>query len=251
MSQNKHGIVSALISGVLIISFFMPLIDFLFINVSTFKIFSELAKSNLEEQWMGIVFLAYFFLVIINLFVQLIKGNKALSSIVGFIGLGILFSFMIQFNSDKSRLGDFGKIIDITDFIGAGAYVMGASMFALIVVPRFFKTQEDKEFDELIERAEMLSQDSYTSNDSQSKREKLPAQEDVNSSTEKIKKLKEKIAQQRSYTDHSEKAEQPVLQTETKTLELEELKIKKAQLEKEKLEMEIENLKKQIESMKK
>lgn len=247
MSQNKHGIVSALISGVLIISFFMPLIDFLFINVSTFKIFSELAKSNLEEQWMGIVFLAYFFLVIINLFVQLIKGNKALSSIVGFIGLGILFSFMIQFNSDKSRLGDFGKIIDITDFIGAGAYLMAASMFALIVVPRFFKTEEEKEFDELIERAEIQFQDSY----SQSKREKLPAQEDVNSSTEKIKKLKEKIAQQRSYTDHSEKAEQPVSQTETKTLELEELKIKKVQLEKEKLEMEIENLKKQIESMKK
>lgn len=251
MSQNKHGIVSALISGVLIISFFMPLIDFLFINVSTFKIFSELAKSNLEEQWMGIVFLAYFFLVIINLFVQLIKGNKALSSTVGFIGLGIFFAFILKFNSDKEKLGDFEKVFAITDFLGVGAYLMAAAMFALIVVPRFFKTEEEKEFDELIERAEKQFQDSYTSNDSQSKREKLPAQEDVNSSTEKIKKLKEKIAQQRSYTDHSEKAEQPVLQTETKTLEIEELKIKKAQLEKEKLQIEIENLKKQIESMKK
>ena len=119
MSQNKHGIVSALISGVLIISFFMPLIDIFFINVSTIKLFSELAISNHDRQWMGFAFFIYFFLVIINQFVQLIMGNKALSSIVGFIGLGILFSFMIQFNSDKSRLGDFGKIIDITDFIGA------------------------------------------------------------------------------------------------------------------------------------
>lgn len=226
--KNKAGLASAAISILLIISFFLPLIDVAFLSLSSFKIFSKIAESKSEVAWMGTVFYIYFGLVIINLLVQIAKGSKSFSSFVGITGLGLLIGFIMKFSSDKDELGRFGELIDFTDLVGVGFYIMAASMIALIVIPGFFGNKEDDEFEELIKEAERLSEYKPSSS-------RTPLRDD----TQEPKKERVQKKPKDSYDRN----------TDSQQSEIDALKAKIAKLERDRLEREIYELKKQVDNL--
>ena len=137
--KNKSGIASALISVLLIVSFFMPFTYYEGTSISTFKVFSELASHGvLAPSWF---FYIYFGLVVVNVFVQLINGNRALYSFVGGTGFGLILLFHATFQSYDVEEGIFKVLNVYPDF----AVLIGALLaLALVFVPQFFEDNEEK-----------------------------------------------------------------------------------------------------------
>ena len=260
--KNKHGIVSALISAVLIISFFMPFLEGGGESVSTLKFFQNVKEMELDNSWLSTLFFIYIGLIGLNILVQLASGSKGFSSFVGVTGIGFMILFVIVIKSEK-----FGDEIleEIKEYLGSGVWVSGLSALALIIVPQWFEDEKDEEFDNLINKAEAQVCEAEA-------RSSQPAAR--NDSTTEIDLLKAKIAQYKEKNNTTLKADEqmyatkttetpieqptvekpkaePVNPATTTTTEMDELKAKITQLEKQKLEMEIARLKNEIDAMKK
>ncbi len=266
--KNKHGIVSALISAVLIISFFMPFLEGGGESVSTLKFFQNVKEMELDNSWLSTLFFIYIGLIGLNILVQLASGSKGFSSFVGAAGIGFMILFVIVVKSEDygSEQLDFFK-----EYLGSGVWVSGLSALALIFVPQWFEDEKDEEFDNLINKAEAQVREA------EARSSQSAARKD---STTEIDLLKAKIAQykeksEQSATDNttlkadeqmyaSKTTETPIEQptvekpkaepvnpATTTTTEMDELKAKITQLEKQKLEMEIARLKNEIDTMKK
>lgn len=260
--KNKHGIVSALISAVLIISFFMPFLEGGGESVSTLKFFQNVKEMELDNSWLSTLFFIYIGLIGLNILVQLASGSKGFSSFVGATGIGFMILFVIVVKSEDygSEQLDFFK-----EYLGSGVWVSGLSALALIIVPQWFEDEKDEEFDNLINKAEAQVCEAEA-------RSSQPAAR--NDSTTEIDLLKAKIAQYKEKNNTTLKADEqmyatkttetpieqptvekpkaePVNPATTTTTEMDELKAKITQLEKQKLEMEIARLKNEIDAMKK
>ena len=137
--KNKSGIASALISVLLIVSFFMPFTYYEGTSISTFKVISELASHGvLAPSWL---FYIYIGLVVVNVFVQLINGNGALYSFVGGTGFGFIVVFYATFQSYDVEEGIF-KVLNESP--GFGVWISGLLALALVFVPQFFEDNEEK-----------------------------------------------------------------------------------------------------------
>ena len=260
--KNKHGIVSALISAVLIISFFMPFLEGGGESVSTLKFFQNVKEMELDNSWLSTLFFIYIGLIGLNILVQLASGSKGFSSFVGVTGIGFMILFVIVVKSE-----DYGseQLKFFKEYLGSGVWVSGLSALALIIVPQWFEDEKDEEFDNLINKAEAPVCEAEA-------RSSQPAAR--NDSTTEIDLLKAKIAQYKEKNNTTLKADEqmyatkttetpieqptvekpkaePVNPATTTTTEMDELKAKITQLEKQKLEMEIARLKNEIDAMKK
>ena len=139
--KNKSGIASALISVLLIVSFFMPFTYYEGTSISTFKVISELASHGvLGPSWF---FYIYFGLVVVNVFVQLINGNRALYSFVGGTGFGLMVLFATTFQSYDVEEGIF-KVLVLNESPGFGVLISGLLALALVFVPQCFEDEKEK-----------------------------------------------------------------------------------------------------------
>ena len=262
--KNKHGIASALISIVLIISFFMPFLSGGGESISTFDFFKGVASSGYKE-WVGILFFIYMGLVGINILVQLANGSKGFSSFVGSAGIGFMILFVIVIKSDK--FGD-EFLEGIKDNLGAGVWVSGLSILALMIVPQFF--EDDDELDELYKDIE------FSEEELEPKKAPSYVQVQINNinTNDEVAKLKERIAKleqkKNDVTENTDsqptikgtssdlealKAEADELKAEAEELKAESEKLRtilaqreveKARLQKEKLLEEIAKMKKEL-----
>ena len=131
--KNKSGFAAAFISVLLIISFFMPSAYSKGISISTFKVFSELTSyDTLGASWLGVLFFTYFGLVVVNVFVQLINGNRALYSFVGGTGFGLIPVFYTTFQS-----------YDV-EVLNVSVWISELLALALVFVPQFFEDEKEK-----------------------------------------------------------------------------------------------------------
>lgn len=137
---NKHGIVAAGISALLLITFFMPLLSAGSFSISAFGI--------------GSFFTIIAILIIVNGIVNLLKGRNWLSVLTGIISLVamiatyfIVSKFVGGINDGASTVTSlFGQnLADIdldanklstTDFMGIGFYLNVILSIALIIAPK-------------------------------------------------------------------------------------------------------------------
>ena len=258
--KNKHGIASALISIVLIISFFMPFISGGGESISTFDFFKNVASSGYKE-WVGILFFIYMGLVGINILVQLANGSKGFSSFTGIAGIGFMILFVIVIKSEK-----FGnqQLEFLKEHMGSGVWMSGLSILALLIVPQFF--EDDDELEEVskdIEFAEEELEPKKAPSSVQVQINNINTNDEVAKLKERIAKLEQKKNDVTENTDSQQaikgtssdlealKAEAERLkaihaQREAEKERLQKEKLEKERLEKEKLMEEIARLKKQI-----
>lgn len=204
--KNKSGIASALISVLLIVSFFMPFAYYEGTSISTFKVFSELANHDVHgTSWLGILFYIYFGLVVVNFFVQLINGNRALYSFVGGTGIGLIVLFATTFQSYDVEEGIF-KVLNVSP--GFGVWISGLLALALVFVPQFFEDNEEK-----TEPANLDNQ-----------QHKESTMSELEALKEEAEELKSKLAQRKAEKEKDERE----------------------RIEKEKLKEEIARLKKEL-----
>ena len=137
---NKHGIVAAGISALLLITFFMPLLSVGSFSISAFGI--------------GSFFTIIAVLIIVNGIVNLLKGRNWLSVLSGIISLVamiatyfIVSKFVDGINNGTGTVTSlFGQnLADIdldadklstTDFMGIGFYLNVILSIALIIAPK-------------------------------------------------------------------------------------------------------------------
>ena len=202
--KNKSGIASALISVLLIVSFFMPITYYEGTSISTFKVISELASHGvLAPSWF---FYIYFGLVVVNVFVQLINGNRALYSFVGGTGFGLsIVLFNSTFQSYDVEEGIF-KVLNETS--GFGEWISALLALALVFVPQFFEDEKEK-----TEPANLDNQ-----------QHKESTMSELEALKEEAEELKSKLAQRKAEKEKDERE----------------------RIEKEKLKEEIARLKKEL-----
>lgn len=251
--KNKHGIASALISIVLIISFFLPFLEAHGASITTFKFFSDLADSDYPKDptWLGVVFFIYVALVGINILVQLVNGSKGFSSFTGIAGFGFMILFVVVIKSMEH--GD-GILEIFKDNLGAGVWVSGLSILALMIVPQFF--EDDDELDELykdIEFAEEELEPKKAPSSVQVQINNINTNDEVVKLKERIAKLEQKKNDVTENTDSQQAIKGTSSDLEALKAEAERLKAihaqreaEKERLQKEKLIEEIARLKKQI-----
>lgn len=138
--SNKHGVASALISSVFIVATFLPFIDIVFVEITAWKLFSLLAE---EGRAAGFIFFTYFAIVVVNIIVQLISGNKFLSVMVGIMGVVFIATFSLHLQSQlNDKVGsefDLEGLFDVVSYYGISLWGMLFSAISLIFVPMFFK----------------------------------------------------------------------------------------------------------------
>ena len=259
--KNKHGIASALISILFIISFFLPFVEVRGASFTTFKFFQFLQEHGgpREPTWLSTVFYIYIGLVALNILIQFANGSKGFSSFTGIAGIGFMILFIVGCKS--SKLGD--EMLEvIKDNLGMGVWMSGLSILALLIVPQFFEDDEEEKkepedlqtriFSREPEQNNRRSSAGKTTDDIRTLKEKIAKLEKAEAEKKVVKKEDTPQTQENTAGDvESLKAVAEKLKAEKAKREAEKARLEKERIEKEKLEEELRQLKAKAEQAEK